>query len=66
MAQKKGRNSTCITKKTKLNETKPIEVVYTSKESKVMNIVRVQNAQRTEITPTQLRYNINVAVATLH
>ena len=53
-------------KKTKLNETKPIEVVYTSKESKVMNIVRVQNAQRTEITPTQLRYNINVAVATLH
>ena len=28
MARKKGRYSTCITNKTKLNETKPNEVIW--------------------------------------
>ena len=48
---KKGRYSTCITKKIKLNENKLIEVIYTAINSKRMNIVRIQKAQGTETTP---------------
>ena len=66
VARKKGRYPTCITSKTKLNETKPIKVIYTAINSKLVNIVRIQKAQGTEKTPTQPRYNINVAVAMLY
>ena len=66
MARKKGCYSTCITKATKLNETKPTEVVHTAINSKLMNIIRVQKAQETETTPTLPRYNIKVTVAVLY
>ena len=42
----------------KLNETKPIKVIYTAINSKLVDIVRIQKAQGTETTPTQPRYNI--------
>ena len=48
MARKKELNSTCITNKTELNETKATEVIHTSINSKHMNIVRVQKEQGTE------------------
>ena len=66
MVRKKGRYSTCITSKSKLNETKPTEVIYTAVNSKLMNIVRIQKAQGTKTTPIQLCYNINVVVAMLY
>ena len=40
-------------RKRKLNKTKPIELIYTAINSKLMNLVRVQKAQRTETRPTQ-------------
>ena len=54
MAQKKGRYSTYITNRTKFNETKPIEVIFTAVNSKltVIVIVIVQKAQGTETKPT--------------
>ena len=36
-----------------LNKTKPIELIYTVINSKLMNLVKVQKAQRTETRPTQ-------------
>ena len=66
MARKKELNSTCITNKTELNETKATEVIHTSINSKHMNIVRVQKEQGTETKPTQSRFNINVVVAMLY
>ena len=63
MARKKGHYSTCITNKTKPNETKPIEVIYIN--SKLMNIVRVHKGQGTEAMETKPCYNINVIVAML-
>ena len=62
---KKGRYPTCITNKTKLNETKPIKVTYTVINSKLVNIVRIQKAQGAETMPTQSCYNTNVVVAML-
>ena len=63
---KTGRYPTCITSKTKPNEIKPIKVIDTAINSKLMNIVRVQKAQGTETTPTLLCYNINVVIAMLY
>ena len=57
-----GRYPTCITNKTKFNETEPIKVVYTAINSKLMNIIRAQKAQGTETTPIKPRCNINVVV----
>ena len=62
----KGRYPTCITNKTKLNETKPIKLIYTAINSKLKNIVRIQKAQGTEARSTQSRYNTNVVVAMLY
>ena len=45
IAQKKGRHTTCITNKTKLN-------IYIAINSKLVKIVRIQKAQGTETTPT--------------
>ena len=59
IAQKKGRHTTCITNKTKLN-------IYIAINSKLVKIVRIQKAQGTETTPTQPHYNINVVVAMLY
>lgn len=66
VAQRKGRYTTCIIKKTKLSDAKPIEVIYTAINWKSMKIVRVQWAKWTEITPTQLWYNINVNLVMLY
>ena len=66
IALKKGHYPTCITNKTKLNETKPIKVIYTATNSKFVNIVRIQKAQGTETMPTQSCYNTNVVVAMLY
>ena len=66
MVWKKGRYSTCISKKTKLNKTNPTEGIYTAIISKPINIYRVQEAQGTETTPTQPGYDINVAVVMLY
>ena len=63
--QKKGPYPTYITNKTKLSETKPIKEIYTAINSKLVNIVRIQKAIRTETTPAQCSYNTNVVLAML-
>ena len=62
VAQRKGRYTTCIIKKTKLSDAKPIEVIYTAINWKSMKIVRVQKVQWTDTIPTQPHYNININV----
>ena len=57
MAHKKELNSTCITNKTELNETKATEVIHTSINSKHMNIVRVQKEQGTKSRTKPLQYH---------
>ena len=66
IARQKGRYPTCITNKTKLNKTKPTKVIYTSVNSKLVDIVRIKKAQGTETTATQSRYNTIAVVAMLY
>ena len=66
IARKTGCYATCITKKTKLNETKPIKVIYTAIKSKLANIFGIQKVQETKTTPTQLHHNSNVVAAMLY
>ena len=57
MARKKGRYPTCTTDKTKLNETKPIKVIYAAINSKLMNILRPQGTTRNHNELKQRQYN---------